>query len=140
MANECGSIRAPNTNFFAKIIRLILWSNLAQIFLKSVKSSNFYAPSSGSRPRVGNLGRVKAVTSNRERTLRLSQSGLLFCSVVEEILPHKFLCWDSTVDVFLFLETMSFTSSDSEMTFDSEDTEIHYIARQVGFNKSRGIR
>ena len=80
------------------------------------------------------------MTSNRERTLRLSQSGLLFCSVVEEILPHKFLCWDSTVDVFLFLETMSFTSSDSEMTCDSEDTEIHYIARQVGFNKSRGIR
>ena len=30
--------------FFAKIIRLILWSNLAQTFFDLVKSSNFYAP------------------------------------------------------------------------------------------------
>ena len=46
--------------------------------------------SSGSQLRMGSLGRVKAVTANRERTLRLSQSGLLFCSGVEVILPHKF--------------------------------------------------
>ena len=48
--------------FFAKIIRLILWSNLAKNFFDLVKSSNFYAPSkpsfNGSRPRMGNLGRV----------------------------------------------------------------------------------
>ena len=31
--------------FFAKIIRLISWSNVAQKFLELVKSSNFYAPS-----------------------------------------------------------------------------------------------
>ena len=31
--------------FFAEIIRFILWSNVAQKFFKSVKSSNFYAPS-----------------------------------------------------------------------------------------------
>ena len=31
--------------FFAKIIRLIFWSNLAQKFFDLVKSSNFYAPS-----------------------------------------------------------------------------------------------
>ena len=43
--------------------------------------------SNGSRPRMGNLGRVEAVTSNRER---LSQSGLLFSTSVEAILPHKF--------------------------------------------------
>ena len=30
---------------FAKIIRLILWSNLAKYFFDLVKSSNFYAPS-----------------------------------------------------------------------------------------------
>ena len=30
--------------FFAKIIRLILWSNLAKKFFDLVKSSNFYAP------------------------------------------------------------------------------------------------
>ena len=31
--------------FFAKIIMLILWSNLAQKFFDLVKSSSFYAPS-----------------------------------------------------------------------------------------------
>ena len=36
--------------------------------------------SNGSRPRIGNLGRDKAVTSNPERALHLSQSGLLFCT------------------------------------------------------------
>ena len=46
--------------------------------------------SNGSRPRMGNLGRVKAATSNRERTLRLCQSGLLFCTSVGAILLHKF--------------------------------------------------
>ena len=45
--------------------------------------------SNGSRPRMGNLGRVKAVTSNRERTLWLSQLGLLFYTGVEAILPHR---------------------------------------------------
>ena len=43
----------------------------------------------GSRPCMGNLGRDKAVTSNPERRLRLSQSGLLFWTSVEAILPHK---------------------------------------------------
>ena len=37
---------APNTkNSFAKIIKLILWSNMAQTFFDLVKSLNFYAPS-----------------------------------------------------------------------------------------------
>ena len=35
----------PKIFFFAKIIRLILWSNLAQKFFDLVESSNFYAPS-----------------------------------------------------------------------------------------------
>ena len=38
---------------------------------------------------------------------------------------------DSTVDRFLFLVTMSSTSSDSEMTFDSEDAEMYYIAEDM---------
>ena len=33
--------------------------------------------------------------------------------------------WDSTVDRFLFLLTMSSTSSDSEMSFDSEGSGIY---------------
>ena len=70
------------------------------------------------------------MTSNRERTLRLSQSGLLLLGCRSNIVAQVFR-WDSTVDGFLFLETMSFTSSDSEMPFDSEDAEIHYIAEDV---------
>ena len=35
---------------------------------------------------------------------------------------------DSTVAGLLVLVTMSSTSSDSEMTFDSEDAEMYYIA------------
>ena len=54
------------------------------------------------RPRIGNLGRYKAVTSNSERTLLLSQSGLLYSTGVEAILPHMFVASDSTVDRFLF--------------------------------------
>ena len=44
----------------------------------------------GSWRRMGNLGRVKAVTSNRERTLRLSQSGLPFSTSAVAISAHKF--------------------------------------------------
>ena len=38
--------------------------------------------------------------------------------------------WGSTVYRFLFLSTISSTSSDSEMSFDSEDSEIYYIAEE----------
>ena len=61
----------------------------------------------------------------------------LFCRSEEAIFRAQGFRWDSTVDKFLFLVTMSSTSSDSEMTFDSEDSEIYYIAedtgREVGF-------
>ena len=81
------------------------------------------------------------MTSNRERTLRLSQSGLqyfqLFYRSVEAIFRAQGFRWDSTVDKFLFLITMSSTSSDSEMTFDSEDSEIYYIAEDTG-REARG--
>jgi len=70
------------------------------------------------------------VTSNPERMLRLSQSGLLLCPSVEAFLQHKFFPWDSTVDRFLFLLTMSSSSSDSEMSFDSENSEIYFVAEE----------
>ena len=77
------------------------------------------------------------MTSNPERALRLSQSGLLLCRSVEAIFRAQGFRWDSTVDKFLFLVTMSSTSSGSEMTFDSEDFEIYYMAEntrhEVGF-------
>ena len=69
------------------------------------------------------------MTSNPERTRRLSQSGLLLCRSVEAIFHAQGFRWDSTVDKFLFLVTMSSTSSDSEMAFDSEDSD--YIAEDT---------
>jgi len=120
--------------FFAKIIKLILWSNLPKnfsIWLNpriSVPLRN--RVSNGSRPRMGNLGRVKAVTSNPERIFRLSQSDLLLCPSVEAFLQHKFYRWDSAVDRFLFSQTMSSSSSDSKMSIDSENSEIYYIAEE----------
>ena len=62
---------------------VLIWSNPRVFMPRQNRVSN------GSRPRMGNLGRDKAVTSNPERTLRLSQSGLLFCTSVEALLPHK---------------------------------------------------
>ena len=85
--------------------------------------------SNGSRPRMGNLGRDKAVTSNRERTLRLSRFSTLH--ECRSDFAAQVFCWDSTVNRFLFLVTMSSTSSDSEMSFDSEDSEIYYIAEDM---------
>ena len=82
----------PKT-FFRKIIKLILWSNLAQKFFDLAKSKIFMPRqnrvSNGSRPRMWNLGRVKVVTSNRERTFRLFQSGPQFCKSIGAILLHK---------------------------------------------------
>ena len=69
----------------------VTWRKIFLIWLnRRISTPRQNRVSDGSRPRKGNLGRVKAVTSNRERTLRLSQSGLLFCTSVEAILPHKF--------------------------------------------------
>ena len=38
--------------------------------------------------------------------------------------------WGSTVNRFLFLSTISSTSSDSERSFNSEDSKIYYIAEK----------
>ena len=69
------SLSAHNTKnvFFAKIIRLSLWSNLAQKFFLIWLNPRIFMPRQNQVSRMGNLGRVKAVTSNRERTLPLSQ-------------------------------------------------------------------
>ena len=67
---------------------------MPQKFFDLVKSANFCAPLKPGFVRFttehGESGESKAVTSLRERTLRLSQSGLLLCLSVEAFLPHKF--------------------------------------------------
>ena len=54
----------------------------------------------------------------------------LYESECRSLFTAQFFCWDSTVDRFLFLLTMSPTSrsSDPEKTFDLEGSEIYYIA------------
>ena len=69
------------------------------------------------------------MTSNRERTLRLSQSALLFSA--RAVFAVQVFRWDSTVNRFLFLVTISSTLSDSEMNVDSEDSEIYFIAEDT---------
>ena len=102
---------------------------MPQKFFDLVKSSNFCAPLKPGFVRFttehGESGESKAVTSLRERTLRLSQSGLLLCLSVEQVFR-----WGSTVNRFLFLSTISSTSSDSQMSFDSKDSEMYYIAEE----------
>ena len=98
-------------------------------FFDLVKSSNFCAPLKPGFVRFttehGESGESKAVTSLREsalpvRPFTLSERKSLFAAQV--------FLWGSTVNRFLFLSTISSTSSDSEMSFDSEDSEIYYIA------------
>ena len=117
-------------NFLGLFCRVIWCKNFLIWLNPQISVPHQNRVSGGSRPRMESLGRVKAVMSNRERTLRLSQSGLLFCTSVEAICCTRF-CWDSTVDGFLFLVTISSTLSDSEMTFDPEDAEIYYIAEDM---------
>ena len=67
---------------------------MPQNFFALVKSSNFCAPLKPGfvwfTTEHGESGESKGVTSLRERTLRLSQSGPLLCLSVETFLPHKF--------------------------------------------------
>ena len=119
-------------------MRLILWSNLEQNFLiwlnPRISTPCENRVPDGSRSHKGNLGRVKAVTSNRERTLWLSQSGLLFCMSVEAILPHKFFARTPQSTDFCFFVTMSSTPSDSEMTWLRRRWNVLYRWRhEVGF-------
>ena len=86
--------------------------------------------SNGSRPRMGNLGRVKAVTSNRTNALAVPVRS----SILDECRSYfaaQVFRWDSTVNRFLFLVPMSSTSSDFKMNFDSEDSTIYYIAEDM---------
>ena len=86
------TVRLTPKFFFAKTIKFILWSNVPQKFFDLVKSSNFCAPLKPSfvwfTTEHEESGESKAVTSLRERKLRLSQSDLLLCVSVEAFLPR----------------------------------------------------
>ena len=111
---------------------LCFCSNLPKKVIDSVKFSNFYAPSKPSfgwfatahgETRESKGCDVKSRTNATAVPVRSSKS--------HECRRHfamQFSRWDSTVYRFLFLRTMASNSSDSEMSFDSEDSDIYYIA------------
>ena len=73
----------------------------------------------GSRPRMGNLGKL------RKNALTVPVRS----SILHECRSHfatQAFRWNSTINRFLFLITVSSTSSDSEMNVDSKDSEIYY--------------
>ena len=114
--------------FLLKTIKLILWGNVPQKFFDLVKSSNFCAPLKPSfvlfTTEHGESCDVKSRTKASAvpvRPFTLSERRSLFAAQVFR--------WGSTVDRFLFLSTIFSTSSDSEMSFDSEDSKIYYRDR-----------
>ena len=76
----------------------------------------------------GESGESKGCALNRKRTLQLFQSGSFKSHECRRHFATQFSRCDSTVYKFLFLRSMSSSSSDSEISFDSEDSEIYYIA------------
>ena len=101
-------------------------------FFDLVKPSTFYASSKpsffyGSRPCLGNLGRVKLWCEIQNECFGCP----LLCKSVESFLQHKFFTGTPQSTDFCFCQTISSTSSDSIMSFDSEGSEIYYIA-EVG--------
>ena len=110
------------------MIRLILWSNLTKKFFYLVKSSNFYAPSKPSfqwfATAHGESGEsVRCDVKSRTNASAVPVRSSIFYECSSDFTAQVFR-WDSIVNRFLFLETASSTSSDSEMNVDSEDSEF----------------
>ena len=125
----------------AKIIKLILWSKLAQTFFDLVKSSSFYAPSKPSFEWFTTAHGEYGERQSRDVKSRTNASAFPVRSSILHGCRSDFntqvFCWDSKVDRFLFLVTMSSTSSDSRITFDSEESEIYYIAEDLRLDLKR---
>ena len=108
---------------------------MAQKFLDLVKSSNFYAPSKPSFQWFATAHGESGESENSDVKWRTNVSAV----PGRTIILHKYWSyfaaqvfrWDSTVNRFRFLVTMSSTSSDSKVNFDSEDSEIYYIAEDM---------
>ena len=80
---------------------------------------------------MGNLGRVKSRTKASAVPV-----GPFTLSERRSFFAAQVFRWGSTVDRFLFLSTIFSTSSDSELSFDSEDSEIYYIAEENDDSRS----
>ena len=112
-----------------------MWSNLAKRIFDWVKSSNFYAPSKPSfqwfATAHGESGEsVSFDVKSRTNALAVPVKSSIFYECSSDFAAQVFRR-DSTVNILLFLVTMSSTSSDSEMNVDSEDSEIFYIAEEM---------
>ena len=107
---------------------------MAKKFFDLVKSSNFYAPSKPFQwfaTAHGESGEsVSCDVKSRTNASALPVSSSIFCECSGKFAVQVFR-WDSTVNRFLFLVTISSTLSDSEMNVDSEESEIYYIAEDT---------
>ena len=116
-------------------IKLILWSKLAQKCFDLVKSSKLYAPSKPSFKWFATAHGESGERSSCDVKSRTNASSVLVRSSILHGCRSNFttqvFCWDPTVDRFLFLVTMSSTLSHSKMAFDSEESEIYYIAEDM---------
>ena len=73
---------------------------------------------------------VSCDVKSRTKASALPVSSSIFCECSGKFAVQVFR-WDSTVNRFLFLVTISSTLSDSEMNVDSEDSEIYYVAEDT---------
>ena len=127
----------PNI-FVVKIIRLILWSHWRKHLLVWLNPGIFMPRQNrvfnGSRPRMRKLGRVRAVRQIENERLGCPSQVFYFARVYRSHFAAQVFRWDFNVNRFLFLVTVSSTSSDSEMNFDSEDSEVYYIAEDMKYD------
>ena len=108
---------------------------MAKKFFDLIKSSNFYGPSKPSFQWFATAHEESGESESCDVKSRTNASAVpVRSSILHECRNYfaaQVFLWDSTVNRFLFLVTMSSTSSDFKMNFDSEDSQIYYIAEDM---------
>ena len=108
---------------------------MAKKIFDLIKSSNFYGPSKPSFQWFATAHGESGVSESCDVKSRTNASAVpVRSSILHECRGYfaaQVFRWDSTVNRFLFLVPMSSTSSDFKMNFDSEDSQIYYIAKDM---------
>ena len=108
---------------------------MAKKFFDLIKSSNFYGPSKPSFQWFATAHGESEESESCDVKSRTNASAVpVRSSILHECRSYfaaQVFRWDSTVNRFLFLVPMSSTSSDFKMNFDSEDSQIYYIASKT---------
>ena len=108
---------------------------MAKKIFDLIKSSNFYGPSKPSFQWFATAHGESGESESCDVKSRTNASAVpVRYSILHECRSYfaaQVFRWDSTVNRFLFLVPMSSTSSDFKMNFDSEDSQIYYIAEDM---------